>query len=1023
MRKTIRDLTSVLRSHLESYEELENNEDTIIHVELMAVGCQLIDENLPLEDCWVTLTGYDDLVIPKLKDSSVLFRLRILFKKRFGKTLWANMLEEYFKVSRKHRLLDKDDEGDLYFITPRFDPNRKAFYEEILKNPIPLKVNQQKFIESGEFTYAKKQQGYLVSKKGIIPKDWSKKTDTLPYYREKKDIRIEMPLNLQGIAKKMDEELSSDSKVWQERVGPISLRSVKGNHQFAFKHTQHIGGGLASGKSTFRTVSTYWLVKEKSARVGFIEESVPQALERANELRQLGLKVVTLVGRSNRKKHQKDYLLANPFESFAELSTSQSLTSLSDICLIKTLANDTDDEVITRYPCTALTKRNEKERRKCSLAHLCGIYKEWAALEEADVWITTSAAVLHTKLPAVIDPFERVIYKAMYDLLDVIYVDEADQIQSQFDNAFIRELFAFGNSTHFIESITRELDAALGDNYHYADHEMLMEMRKTSAHASDVVWKLFEKVKKSKTFRDTIENRMLYLNYLISEIAEQLAEDETLKDEIASTMRRFVKSATYSSVSFGEDPLHALIHTIKPVDKVGIIIHWIKQKGIEIPSKIDGTKLYAKIELFVYLAHIENAMHIMIQMYPFIQENLQNKIDVPFLNNQGSFDPFMREAMTGVMLGYWYERPDGKNLGTFKMIQYMSVGRDLLEQWSTLYEASDCKEGPALILLSGTSYAPNSHHYHIAKEPDWFIESSRQQSQLEQHALVLRDAKNEEEPIIVSGVSSQFKRDQNLKKLTKELEQHIERELAHWKELGEQRRVLLVVNSYEDVEVVGAVLEEMDRYQNNYRLLSQKNRSDIRWFPRSRLEQFSHEEEEILVVPLLAASRGHNIIDKESKGALFGTAYFLVRPYPIPKDLSYFVQTLHGNLSIFLQNITAQQLEYGKAMTKLRSKSRFLFNQMYQKPSFWSLLTEEQRIVLAWYTFIPTWQLIGRLLRGGKDARVFYCDAKYHQPTQDETSLIEYWQKIMHHHHPLFTSLYGPFQTSILEIKQKEVFE
>lgn len=81
----------------------------------------------------------------------------------------------------------------------------------------------------------------------------------------------------------------------------------------------------------------------------------------------------------------------------------------------------------------------------------CGIYRDFATLINAEVWVTTSASILKTKLPIMLDPYERTIYEAMYDLLDIIFVDEADAVQKQYDDAFVSEIALFGNSQHLFE--------------------------------------------------------------------------------------------------------------------------------------------------------------------------------------------------------------------------------------------------------------------------------------------------------------------------------------------------------------------------------------------------------------------------------------------------------------------------------------------------------------------------------------------------------------------------------------------
>ncbi|HLR53042.1 MAG TPA: hypothetical protein VK072_09245 [Candidatus Avamphibacillus sp.] len=59
----------------------------------------------------------------------------------------------------------------------------------------------------------------------------------------------------------------------------------------------------------------------------------------------------------------------------------------------------------------------------------------------------------------------------------------------------------------------------------------------------------------------------------------------------------------------------------------------------------------------------------------------------------------------------------------------------MLHQWHHLYEEADERQGPAFILLSGTSYASHLLHYHIEHEPNWLLTSIQQKPNLKQQFL------------------------------------------------------------------------------------------------------------------------------------------------------------------------------------------------------------------------------------------------------------------------------------------------
>lgn len=141
------------------------------------------------------------------------------------------------------------------------------------------------------------------------------------------------------------------------------------------------------------------------------------------------------------------------------------LSLVSDRCTIKALANDYERN--NYFPCNNLKVGSNK--LKCPLAHTCGVYKEVSNLIQAEVWVATSASILKSKLPAVVDPFERTVYEAMYDLLDVIFVDEADHVQKQFDEVFITEFPVFGNGNNLFEiEISKFMQKTTGQYRKYA---------------------------------------------------------------------------------------------------------------------------------------------------------------------------------------------------------------------------------------------------------------------------------------------------------------------------------------------------------------------------------------------------------------------------------------------------------------------------------------------------------------------------------------------------------------------------
>ena len=270
MRKPLHEVVKPLLTKFNKLPEIESFADTIANVELLAVGCDLIDKNIKLEDAWSLLTGYEEPVIPSGKNKQTISRLRILFSQFTGQAIWEREIDNYFKIPEKYRLIGLADDGKIIFLTPRFDPNRREEYEYILKNPIPRVSKNLDFAKPGKFIYRRRKENVEHSFGGNIPINWVNDNKVLPDYRKKKTLHFKADFHWLTIAEEMDRVLGKD--LWKTKVKPMQLKSRTDNKVFTYEGVQHIGGGLASGKSTFRTINTYWLVTRRMQRSEFLKE-------------------------------------------------------------------------------------------------------------------------------------------------------------------------------------------------------------------------------------------------------------------------------------------------------------------------------------------------------------------------------------------------------------------------------------------------------------------------------------------------------------------------------------------------------------------------------------------------------------------------------------------------------------------------------------------------------------------------------------------------------------------------------
>ncbi|OKP97658.1 hypothetical protein [Paenibacillus sp. P46E] len=1018
MRQTYWELSEGIIKAFETLQLRKSEINLLVSMELFITGCTLIDPKLSIHQAWSVLVGYNEPILKHTTRSDIITRLRILFPELRTKKNLLKRIIAYEEIGSEYRLYEiKEDEGAIR-IAPSYLIDRSSIYSSILEHPIPRQLNTKPFANEKEFTYSRRiRGGQWITFHGKIPESMlSNEIKPLPAYRAKRIFKLSVPYNGAGLATEMDQLLGA-SAMWVSRAKSVLLESLDGmDLEFVYQGNQHIGGGLGAGKSTFMMMEAYRLVKHEGARVGFIEGSVMQALERVRELRKLGILAVPVIGRTSREDHLNNYLFANS-SGIQEVSDWQnqqyeSLIHLSDVCIIKALAEDYDRS--SRYPCIQL--QQDDTSVKCPLAHACGVYNDLSSLQNAEVWVATAPSVLKTRISAVIDPLERTVYEAMYDLLDVVFVDEADQVQKQFDETFLTQYNVFGAADDIFEQLRYESNELTSGYYgQYAGDPAFLEWNDRLRMLDQMIWRIYNKLELSQTLRKDIRNNLIRVAALAGTLSEKLSVDSQLQS------RLFKRFSEYASDPY-KDPI--LARTVDEI--VEAESYEQKQRLLEqIISKVNGVLkprvktelLYAQLEFFLYLCRAEESIKYILTTFPMIQAKLGLSINFsPLFTMQKDYQAFMKEAMTGITLGYKYELPDNEKTGKFKLIEYTAVGRLLLHDWHNLYQECDRKAGPAVVFLSGTSHAPKSAHYDLKTPSEWLLRANRQSSVIQMNYMPVLDEVRGGF-YSVSGIRDLEQRNQFLSGMVQHLKPDIEYELKHWRIEGNNRRVLLVVNSYDDVETVCSVFRNDRTWTGRYKALSRDDGHQEDQYSRVLIESFYRERAEVLIVPLLSVGRGYNILDRQGE-ALFGSVFFLVRPYPIPNDLNYLVQVLHAYLPEYLHRIEGKNLVYDKAVTKLRQISSGKLEHMYMKPDFWSILNPKEREIMGWYTFVPVWQMIGRLLRGGRDAHVYFCDAKFNAKpagNPEGYSMLEVWAEIMRKNKKdnIFQSLYGPFSEAI----------
>lgn len=219
-----------------------------------------------------------------------------------------------------------------------------------------------------------------------------------------------------------------------------------------------------------------------------------------------------------------------------------------------------------------------------------------------------------------------------------------------------------------------------------------------------------------------------------------------------------------------------------------------------------------------------------------------------------------------------------------------------------------------------------------------------------------------------------------------------------------RRRIMLLVGSYlETKDVLSAVLKIRPEWTGQIlRMVPDDDTGTHHWtntISRGNIGTLAdHEDVWLLVAPLPAIERGHNILNDQYVAALGATMY-LVRPHLHPEDLDFHVQGMHRWA---IEEILTGMLSAGPDTLSLGERAQ-LFRKLCHREwlnrleeSLRYALTERdsaERRAMDWTNIPPLTQVIGRMLRGGATAQIHFCDGAF-DPTSDDSALLGMYRAI-----------------------------
>jgi hypothetical protein len=683
-------------------------------------------------------------------------------------------------------------------------------------------------------------------------------------------------------------------------------------------------------------------------------------------------------------------------------------------------------------------KEGKEGFRLCPLATACGRQRSSRRLADAEALvhighvISTEVGVsphFHTER---MRQFERIARTS-----DLVIIDEVDGAQAALDQRGFAELDLFGSSDSYESILLNDVfdPVASGrgfavsnsiENYTLASNRFMRLNRGLRAHLLE---RMAEEGGILSRFKDAFVtgNSILASMYLDPETDEE--EHGSVRfDLIRRLFEQLVRSVlTGGAGSDGQDDLAELdlerVARDLDVDPAALIsaatqfrdalLALLNARLVEqfeasydrmrdaffgiLPHRAGLDPQEARI-LFRFLVEVTTVVLQFLALVPAQYAMIAEGVHTDRVFGQGvSLDlrRHLPESLIGRLSGirFSYETDErGKRKLALQYISFAGVPRLLLYHFSELLREEGVR-GPAVLMASATSYLAPSPSYHVPVRPSYVLRREGESEAWRDSVYAFRPVPDPDRPgeyVRVSGAGLERERNHALQVLTE-----------HWfggadslvRQLREDqfdpgRRTGIVVNSYEQVRFIKSYLKRTS--SSAYRVIGVAQdigriplQERAEWVSASQVEMLGTREDwDAIVFPMKAIGRGVNIVFPDGprvRDAVLGTVAFFVRPHPTADSLA-FTGGLAGQLAL---KFDQRRIPSGTDVPGLtrewrsaRDEALDSLRRLLRRPQQMSRLGRMIRPFVA-DGMVDLLQTIGRAMRNGCKARVFFVDASF----------------------------------------------
>lgn len=1098
------DLKSYVASSLPNANAPTKEQEVVRLARLIAeveLGLSLLQTIAPTEPATAVealLKGYRFAVEQLQNDDNwrLVQKARFYLIRRKGRQ-WLRVLQEYINLPEIVRIYSLEDAGDVPQLIPSSTyPNRlQEVYRPTLSTTPQHRNRKPKLATEGRWYVKIAQKGNSPVE---IPIDIPPVVANIERSRQVSLVRTRTtaqnpPLTvsreeLRLAAQEMDEKLSNFGiqadyytrlQRFEWQLYDPNSDNFCPNTTLTLEDLVHIVGLLNVGKSTLLEILIYHLAKQ-GYRCALIVNDVATAVRIASLFaHKLGIPATPVLG-SDRAQHlEKVYesILKSEGKEVTEGGIHPGWRWFSPVCPLLALVQSEERWAFGQEPCHKLYQKvqtsnlenpapedeeDEDERETkaftCPLYYKCPRHQLEKDIATALVWVLTPASFIHTRVPRQVFEHDLTFAEAVYRECNFLFVDEADRVQVQFDEAFAPDevlVDASGNS--FLNKLGINLATIYNSDRSNMAGDRLVAWTSAHYHAQNATNRIYHRLLTHPKLVEWLGPLPFTGRSLFARIIRDLVDPPTKEDgitvsaqckltrqELMEQRRRRIIEADLSPTvqrrrrkelmdkldGFLQYPLYRhrggelsdLAFTIlsaendrQALDEVAQWCQrWLEAHNISLPTQTEFEELKRNFHLAILITILDNQLG-------FLVDNLPEIIHVVDLHDLSQdllhrpprdYLPILPESPVGNILGFLYkpERRNTKKAGKLDYFRYVGVGRALLLNFPTLFHIDDNDwQGPHTLLISGTSYAPGSPAYHIRTKPTVLLQpvtedglsgdagiaesefffspkQNQQGNYIALSGLPPTKRKLAASEMIEAMCRSPRRVASFLDRVFQDLQQRSQENFEWW---SNRDRILIVVGSYDESEWVMSILKSRYRLESmdddGIATLRRDNApAHLSGIPRSKIQDLRNTPTQIVVVPLMAMERAVNVLNAQGKAA-FGAALFLNRPMPVPDNWQSTVQQLNAWALEHETDSTLYDAARSSSEILTLAKAADIFYQnaaaemVNLNYTAWSFqqLTETERAVLCWTQLVSIWQIIGRLVRGGVPAKVYFMDVKF----------------------------------------------